>query len=251
MKINRNAVVIAVCLMIASGAHAQFADFSKSVTNALGVLGSNLGGTLGGLSDNLGSTLGGAGNKVSNNGNDISTDVANFVTKSAVLSALTSRSVTAINAAFSSEEEIEKKRAALQAIDQTTDPKEKQVKTAALYESESAEAKRRLDSGEMEKTISGLDETKKKKLGTALFNFGIGALQAVGLTMTGQNIVQKVSSNPINIIKATPIVDVLPLLGNVAVDASGLVVGVMKLVRGANISVPEVTVNSKTTEIII
>lgn len=237
MKMNRNAVVIAACLMIVNtGAYAQFGDLGKSLS---------------GLGGSLGSALGGLNANTVSSGGDISGDVTNFGKKSAVLSTLTSRSVTAINAAFSSEEEIEKKRAALQAIDQITDPKEKQVKTAALYESESAEAKRRLDSGEMEKKISSLDETKKKQLGTALYNFGIGALQAAELTKTGQNMVQKVSSNPMNISKVSPVADALPLLGKVAVDSGGLLVGVLKLARGAKISVPEVTVNSKATEIVV
>lgn len=237
MKMNRNAVVVATCLMIVNtGAYAQFGDLGKSLS---------------GLGGSLGSALGGLNTNTVSSGGDISGDVTNFGKKSAVLSTLTSRSVTAINAAFSSEEEIEKKRAALQAIDQITDPKEKQVKTAALYESESAEAKRRLDSGEMEKKMSSLDETKKKQLGTALYNFGIGALQAAELTRTGQNLVQKVSSNPMNISKVSPVADALPLLGKVAVDSGGLLVGVLKLARGAKISVPEVTVNSKATEIVV
>jgi hypothetical protein len=238
MKMNRNAVLIAASLMMAhTGAYAQF-----------GGLASGLGNT---LSNSLGGILGGRTNTVSSNSADITNDVANFGAKSAVLSALTSRSVTAINAAFSSEEEIEQKRAALLAIDQITDPKEKQAKTAALYESESAEAKRRLASGEMEKKISSLDETKKKQIGTALFNFGIGALQASDLTLTGQNLVRKVSFNPLNITKVSPVADALPLLGQVAVDAGGLMVGIMKLARGAKISVPEVTVNSIATEIVV
>ena len=241
MMMNRNAVVIAACLMIVNtGAYAQFGGLGNSL--------SGLGGSLG---NSLGSALGVLNTNTVNSGGDISGDVTNFGKKSAVLSILTSRSVTAINAAFSSEEEIEKKRAALQAIDQTTDPKEKQVKTAALYESESAEAKRRLDSGEMEKKISGLDETKKKQIGTALFNFGIGALQAADLTITGQNLVRKVSFNPLNITKVSPVADALPLLGQVAVDSGGLMLGIMKLARGAKISVPEVTVNSKATEIVV
>jgi len=225
LKMIRKTALVAACLLAAHVAHAQF----------------------GGLGNMLGAATG-TGSTASAGG-DIAGDVSNFVTKSAVLGAMSSRSLTAINAAFSSDEQIAAKRAALLAIDQITDPKEKQAKTAALYESESAEAKRRLDSGEMEKSIGGLDAGKKKQIGAALLNFGIGALQAVDLTKSGQNMVQKASSNPMNFPKLLPVKDALPLLGKVASDAGGFFVGMMKLAKGANIAVPEVKADSKVANV--
>lgn len=225
MKMIRKTVIVAACLMAANAAHAQFGGLGNMLSAATGT-GSN------------GST-----------GGDIAGDVSNFVTKSAVLGAISSRSVTAINAAFSSDEQIAAKRAALLAIEQITDPKEKQAKTAALYESESAEAKRRLDSGEMENSIGGLDAGKKKQIGAALLNFGIGALQAVDLTKSGQNMVQKASGNPMNLTKLLPVKDAMPLLGKVASDAGGFFLGMLKLAKGANISVPEVKADSKVVNI--
>lgn len=228
MKMIKKTVIVAACLMAANAAHAQF----------------------GGLGNMLGAATG-TGSSASNNstGGDIAGDVSNFVTKSAIVSALTSQSVAAINAAFSSEEQIAKKRAERLAIDQITDPKEKQAKNAALYESNSAETKRLLDSGEMEKAIGGLDAGKKKQIGAALLNFGIGALQATDLTKSGQGMIQKASSNPMNFTKLLPVKDALPMLGKVVSDAGGLMVGVMKLAKGANISVPEVTSKSKPAEV--
>lgn len=221
MKNFKKTVVIAACLFAMNAAHAQF----------------------GGLGKMLG------GGESSANSGDVAENVSNFVKKSAVLSALTTRSVAAINAAFSSDEQIAAKRAQLGAIDKVTDPKEKEAKLAALYESESAEAKRRFDSGDMEKMIGGLDDKKKKQVGAALMNFGISALQAVDLTKSGQDMVQKASGNPMNFTKLMPVKDALPLLGKVASDAGGFMIGVAKLARGANISVPEVTVASKTADV--
>lgn len=225
IKMIQKTVIIAACLMAANAAHAQF----------------------GGLGNMLGAATG-TGSSGSTGG-DIAGDISNFVTKSAVLSAISSRSVTAINAAFSSEEQIAAKRATLLGIEQITDPKEKQAKTAALYESESAEAKRRYESGEMEKSIGGLDAGKKKQIGAALLNFGIGALQAVDLTKSGQNMVQKASGNPMNFTKLLPVKDAMPLLGKVASDAGGFFLGMVKLAKGANISVPEVKADSKVVNI--
>lgn len=227
MKMIQKTVIVAACLMAANAAHAQF----------------------GGLGNMLGAATGTGSSGSGSAGGDITGDVSNFVTKSAILGAISSRSVTAINAAFSSEEQIAAKRAALLAIDQITDPQEKQAKTAALYESESAEAKRRLDSGEMEKSIGGLDTGKKKQIGAALLNFGISALQAVDLAKSGQNMMQKASSNPMNFTKLLPVKDAMPLLGKVATDTGGFFLGMVKLAKGANISVPEVKADSKVVNI--
>lgn len=224
MKVLHSVLIVAACAFASTAAHAQFGGLGKLVG-------------------------GGSDANAANTGGDLSSDVNSFMTKSTTLSALTARSVAAINAAFSSDEQIAAKRASLAEIDKVTDPKEKGAKLAALYESESAEAKRRLESGEMEKQIGGLDEAKKKQIGAALLNFGIGALQAVDLTKTGQNMVQKASANPMNITKLLPVKDALPLLGKVAGDAGGLIAGVIKLAKGANITVPTVTVSSTPADI--
>jgi hypothetical protein len=221
MKTIPKAVIVAACLFAANAANAQF----------------------GGLNNMLG------GGSSANSGGDISTDVNTFVTKSAALNTLTTRSVTAINAAFSSDEEIARKREALAAIEKITDPKEKEAKRAALYESESAEAKRKYESGEIEKKITGLDDAKKKQVGAALLNFGIGALQAADLTKSGQSMMQKASANPMNAPKLMPVKDALPLPGKVAGDAGGFMAGIVKLAKGANISVPAVTVSSKEADV--
>lgn len=221
MNTIRKAVIVAISLLAANAAHAQF-----------GAIGGMLGGSKGAASTG-----------------DIGTDVTAFMTKSAALSAMASRSLTAINAAFASDEEIAAKRAALAAINQITDPKEKEAKTAELYESQSAEAKRRLNSGEMEQKIGGLDSAKKKQIGDAIMNFGIGSLQAIDLTRNGQAIVRQAGMNPMNLPKVLPVKDAIPLLGKVAGDAGGFFVGVVKLAKGANISIPEVKQDTKQANI--
>jgi hypothetical protein len=217
MNTIRKAVIVAISLLVANAAHAQF-------------------GALGGLV---------GGNKTAASSGDLSADVNTFIAKSSALSAMASLSLTAINAAFASDEDIAAKRAALGAINQITDPKEKEAKMAALYESESAEAKRRLNSGEMEKKIGGLDSAKKKQIGDAIMNFGIGTLQAVELTKNGQALVQQAGMNPMNLPKILPVKNAIPMLGKVAGDAGGFFVGVIKLAKGANIAVPEAKATSK------
>ena len=224
MKTIRKTIAFAACLMAAGTAHAQ-----------LGGLGS------------LGSALGIGKNASA--GADVSSDVKGFIQRSVLLSEMTSRSLAAINSAFATDTEIEKKRAALAAINQITDPKEKQARYAELYKSESAETQRLLESGEMEQRIGTLDGEKKQQVGNALVNFGIGSLQAVVLTRDGQAIVAKTSANPMDLHKVIPVKDVLPVLAKVASDSGGFVLGVAKLAKGANIEVPAVKADSKPVDV--
>jgi hypothetical protein len=211
MKTIHKALVVAACLMATGAANAQF----------------------GGL------------------GNMLGADVGAFVSKSAALSELAGLSVTAINAAFASDQEIEEKRAKLAQLNAITDPKEKAAKFAVMYSSEQAKAQTLLDSGEMEKRMGTLSGEKKKMIGQALLNFGIGSLQAVELTRTGQSLIQKAGANPMNLPKIMPVKDALPLLGKVAGDAGSFFVGVAKVAKGANISVPAVKADSKPADIVV
>jgi hypothetical protein len=146
---------------------------------------------------------------------------------------------TAINAAFATEEQLTAKRATLAAIAAVADPKARQVRYTALYAEESAETRRLLDSGEMERRMARLDSDKKKLIGQALLNFAIGSLQAVELGKHGQALVQQAGISPVELVRILPVKDAIPMLGKVAVDASGFVGGVVKLARAANISVPD------------
>ncbi|KGF82879.1 hypothetical protein IA69_03835 [Massilia sp. JS1662] len=213
----RHVLAASACLLAVNSAHAQL--------SALGGLASSLGGMLAGAT--------GVGTA------DAGYDVDGFVRKSADLSEVASRAVTAINAAFATDEQLTAKRAALAAIAAVAEPKERQTRYAALYAAESAETKRLLDSGEMEKRMAQLDSDKKKLIGQALLNFAIGSLQAIELGKHGQALVQQAGISPVELVRILPVKDAIPLLGKVAVDASGFVGGVMKLARAANISVPD------------
>ncbi|HEX8601517.1 MAG TPA: hypothetical protein VF774_02655 [Pseudoduganella sp.] len=221
MKLIRKAIVVAACLMAAGVANAQ-----------LGGLGSMLGGAKPGVAT----------------GGDIGADVGTFVAKSAVLGELTGQSVTAINAAFASDQEIEGKRAKLADIRKITDPAEKAAKFAELYKSEQAAAQTLLDSGEMEKRIGSLSSEKKKLIGQSLLNFGIGGLQAVDLTRIGQSLIAKAGANPMSLPKVVPVKDTLPMLGKVVSDSGSFLAGVIKVAKGANISVQPATASSKAAD---
>jgi len=105
-------------------------------------------------------------------------------------------------------------------------------------------AKRLLDSGEMEQRMAQLDSDRKKLIGHALLNFAIGTLQAIELGKHGQALVQQAGISPVELVRILPVKGAIPLLGKVAVDASGFVGGVVKLARAANIGVSDARTGS-------
>ncbi len=221
MKKIAQAVMMTACLMGAGAAQAQ----------------------LGGLGGLLSAVKGGGG------GGDISADVSTFVTQSAALSQLTGRSVIAIKLAFDNAEQRALTKAELDAIEKLTDTKERDARRAKLVESASAEAKRLYDSGEMKSKMTTLDSASKKQVGDALLNYGIGALQAVALTRTGQSLIAKASANPMTLPQILPVKDSLPLLGKVVTDSGGFMAGVIKLAQGAKIDVPTPKADSKAVDL--
>jgi hypothetical protein len=204
------------CLLTMNAAHAQLS-------------------ALGGLASSLGGMLGSTANPMA--GAD-AYDVDGFVRKSADLSEMAGRSVTAINAAFANEEQLTAKRAALAAIAAVADPKEKAARYRQLYDAEASETRRLIDSGDMEKRMAALDGEKKKLIGQALLNFAIGALQAVELGRQGKAMAASVGMNPMELVRVAPVKDAIPMLAKVAVDVSGFMGTVVKLARSADIDIP-------------
>lgn len=181
-------------------------------------------------------------------GGDVSPQVADFVQRSVVLSVLASNSLAKINSAFDNEEALARRRKEQEELDKITDPKEKQARASKIYESERAEAEKLAKSADLQDRMKNLDADKKKRIGEALFNFTIGALQAPALLQSGKNIVQSVGANPINIVKVLPVKDSLPLLVKIGSDAAGTIATFVKLAQGADISVPQANAESKPIE---
>jgi hypothetical protein len=218
-------LIAGACLLSMNAAHAQLS-------------------ALGGLASSIGGMLTASANPMANANAD-AYDVDGFLRRSAELSEIAGRSVTAINAAFASEEQLTAKRAALAAIAQLADPKERASRYSALYEAEAGETKRLLESGEMERRMAALDGEKKKLIGQALLNFAIGALQAAELGRQGKAMAAQVGMNPMELVRMAPVKDAIPMLARVAIDVSGFMGTVVKLARGADIAVPKVGLDSK------
>ncbi len=181
-------------------------------------------------------------------GGDVGAQVADFLARTAVLSVTAAGALQSINAAFASEEDLARKRKEQAELNAITDPKEKQARAAQIYQSESAEAEQRAKSGDLQQMVNNLDDAKKKRIGQALFNFGIGLLQAPGLIKSAQGILQGVASNPMMITRAIPVKDAVPVLQKIVSDGGSTIATFIKVARGANISVPTATESSKPVE---
>jgi hypothetical protein len=197
---------------------------------------------LGGLGGMLGGAKPGAG------GSDVGAQVEGFIKRSALVSALASRALGRVNDAFRSDADAAAAKAEREEISKLTDPKEQQARTAKLVESESAAAAQLAKSTDLEAKMASLDEKKKRQVADGLFNFGIGVLQATPLVKNAQEIVQSVSTNPMQLPKVIPVKDAIPLLQKVLADGTGTIATLIKVAKGANIEVKQVTESSKESE---
>lgn len=220
MKVFKNVLIASLIGLVAAiPAHAQF-------------------GGLGGL----------VGGGKSSGGGDVGAQVAEFMTRSVLLSATAANALANINSAFDSEESLARRKKEQEELKNITDPQEKQARAAQIYESERAAAEKLAKSADLEDRVKKLDADKQKRFGTALFNFGIGMLQVPGLVKSGQGIMQSVSANPMNIPKVLPVKNALPLISKIAEDGGSTFVTFFKVAKGANISVPEAKAESKPVE---
>lgn len=178
---------------------------------------------------------------------NVETEVKDFTGKSAELAAIANASLVEINSAFRSEEEIASTKAALAKAEAMTDPKEKGAAMAKLNETESAAAAKNLKSADAEKKVKELSADKQKKMGASLFNFGIAVLKAPDLISKGKSILSAATIT--EAAKVLPVKDALPLLGRFVSDGGSTIAGFMKIAKGANIAVPEVTATSSPVKV--
>jgi len=189
----------------------------------------------------FGALLGGGGDKGSGN---IETDVKNFLDLSVNIERTLYSASLAIIAAFQSEEERAKSQASLEEIKKSTDPKEAGARFQAVSESTSAQMKKLSASTDLADKTKNLSEAKQKQVAVGVGNFLLGALQAKDLLPSGQAVMKGVSSNPMNITKVIPVKDALPRLASAISLAADTIPQFVKVLQGANISVPAPTSKS-------
>lgn len=221
MKFERRKLVIAVAAAAATPAFAQF-----------GGLGSLLGG------------MGGGGG-----GGDIDGQVKAFLDKSIKIEVTLNKSLLAITAAYSKDEERAKKQALFADLGKQTDPKEAGAKFQEAYTSNEAEAKKLAQSSDLADQTAKLSADKQQQVAKGVVNFLLGALQAKDVVPMGQGIMKSVSSNPMGITKIAPVADAVPRLAGAISLAASTIPQFVNVLRGAKVSVPEVSGGSSEQKI--
>lgn len=181
-------------------------------------------------------------------GGNIDADVKNFLDLSINIEKTLLSSSLAIIAAYQSEEERAKSQASYAEVQKTTEAKEAGAKFQAISESNKANMEKLSASSDFAEKTKNLSEAKQKQVAAGVFNFLIGALQAKDLLPTGQSIMQGATSNPMNITKVIPIKDAIPRLSTAMNLASTTIPKFVKVLQGANISIPNATSKSTPAE---
>jgi len=182
-------------------------------------------------------------------GGNIEESVAGFVGRSRLMSETSAKSLAAIDVAFANEKDAADKRAEWEAIDKTTDPKERDAKLAKYNESQMAALDKRVKSGELEGQVKALSAEKQKNVASAAFNLLLAVLNAPKLADDGQKILSGASLT--NAMKIVPVKDALPLIQNFMKNGVGTFGGFAKVLKGAKVELPEPSASSKEAPVAI
>ncbi len=212
---------LTVSIMASSSVYAQFGGF-------------------GGFGD-LGK-LGGSGGATA--GASLENQVSEFMQKSSKIRELALKSLAAINAAYSTDEKANEKIAQVKSIMSITDPAERDAKMNEVIKTESAGLKQKMAEEGLQAETKQLTEAKKKQIVDAVSNFGISGIRATELVKNGQGILAGAASNPLNVSKIFPVKDALPILVDAGKISTDVIPGFIKVMRGADLKVPEITASS-------
>lgn len=199
---------------------------------------------LGGLS-----ALGGKSETKSEAKGDLDSQVKSFGEQSNKTYKLTYFSLMAMKAAYASTEEMAKIKEQVAAFKKTTDPKEQQAQVNEALKTNGAKLTELASSKDAEEQTKNLSAEKKKQLLAGVSSFTIAALGAGNLGKTGADIVKSVSSNPMNAGKVMPVKDALPVLSEAVSMSTNVIPALVKVMKGANLSVPSVQVDTKPADV--
>lgn len=194
----------------------------------------------------LGSALGGGKSEAKG---DIDGQVKSFMEQSGTTYKLVYNSLKAVEAAYATAEKAAKIQEEVAAFNKSTDPKEQQAKAAEALKTDGALVAELAQSKTAQEDTKNLSKDKQKLLMAGVSNFTIAALGAGNLGKTGGDIVKSVSSNPMSMGKVMPVKDALPILADTVSVSGKLLPALLKVMKGANLSVPEVKAESKPADL--
>jgi type I site-specific restriction endonuclease len=163
-------------------------------------------------------------------------DPDDFLRRAQSAEELTGRSADLLFKAVASKEEQEKMEELQKKLNETTDDKEKNALRHQITESEMATIEKRAADKELQQEAKKWDEKKKKQVSVAMYNLGLGSLQAALLVPEGMRIANSIRSNPVNAvrlaIKLNSVVDALSAL-NGTISNTAKVTSAMKPLMSA------------------
>ena len=168
-----------------------------------------------------------------------------FLAKAKATEALVNRSVDQLAGLLLTKDQKAKIEAEKEAAAKLTDPKEKDTKYAAIRDSEGAELAKLQNDGKLEAQVKQLDSKQRKLAGAALFNLGLGALQATSLVQEGQNLSKSIQSNPMLAMKAGSILESVKSLGGIVSGTTKMLSILPPVFSAAKIDTPKPTATSK------
>jgi len=208
-------VALMMVLGVATSAHAQF----------------------GGLGGMVGGAKSGGGN----------TDamVQEFNRDATLINEAVSYSLIQIIAALGTKEQIAAVKVINDNLKKTTDPKEKGSIQGTVLKDKTAEAEELLKNKEAASKIASMAPEMQKKVAQSIFAVGIAALKIPDMVTKGQQIVQGVGANPMNITKVLPVKDGLTVFAAALPKMPTLVSTGLKLMRDAKVDPGTPTKDSK------
>jgi len=192
----------------------------------------------------FGGLLGGA---KAGGGGDVGALVEEFNKDANLINQTVSYSLIQIVAALGSKNEIAAVRAINDNLKKSTDPKEKAAIQGTVLKEQTAVAEELLKNKEAAEKIAKMTPELQKKVAQSIFAVGVAALKIPDLVTKGQQIVQSVGANPMNITKVLPVKDGLTVFAAALPKMPTLVSTGLKLMRDAKVDPGNPTKESKTT----
>lgn len=180
----------------------------------------------------FGGLLGGA---KSGGGGDVGAMVEEFNRDATVINEAVSYSLIQIIAAMGTKEQIAAVKVINDNLKKTTDPKEKSSIQGTVLKDKTAEAEELLKDKEAASKIASMTPDLQKKVAQSIFAVGIAALKIPDMVAKGQQIIQGVGANPMNITKVLPVKDGLTVFAAALPKMPTLVSTGLKLMRDAKV----------------
>jgi hypothetical protein len=190
----------------------------------------------------FGGLLGGA---KSGGGGDVGPMVEEFNRDATMINEAVSYSLIQIIAAMGTKEQIAAVKVINDNLKKTTDPKEKGSIQGTVLKDKTAEAEELLKGKEAASKIASMTPDLQQKVAQSIFAVGIAALKIPDMVSKGQQIVQSVGANPMNITKVLPVKDGLTVFAAALPKMPTLVSTGLKLMRDAKVDPGTPTKDSK------